>query len=200
MKRTRRIICFSILIALTICTFQSWGLFSNVIHEQDEVSGTSRSRSEFEYSSTREMISPLIRINQTILKQTGPTGEVDVRIFDRILLQPNSFRLEDRIYLILDGKPYSTQVDDIEFERLTNIQEKRKDVITADSSKVSVVTGIDRSDSNYYKLSYSLNQETIDRIKTCNKLLFRYYTGPDMITTSMNKWELKQFIKLLNMP
>lgn len=196
MKKIPIIIC----LLLTICTLQSCGLFSNVINEQDEVNGTSRNRSEFEYRTAREWASPLIRINQTILKETGATGKIKVRIFDRIQLQANSFSLEKRVYLIIDGKPYPAQVDDMEFEHLTNFQEKRKDVLTADSSKVSVVTGYDRSESNQYKLTYTINPETIEKIKTCEKLRFRYYTGPDMITTTMTRWELNLFIKLLEMP
>ncbi len=185
---------------LSACTLHSCGIFRNVIVEQDEVSGTKRNRTEFQYYGAREWSSPLMRINQTILKETGPTGMINVRVFDRIQLQVNSFRLEKLVYLIIDGKPYSTQVDDMEFDRLTSIQEKRKDIVTADSSKVSVVTGYDKSDSKYYKLTYTLNPETLENIKTCKKLRFRYYSGPDMITTTMSAWELNLLQYMLERP
>ena len=175
---------------LLASTLQSCGIFSKVIVEQDEVSGTKRNRTEFQYWGAREWSSPLMHNTQTILKETGATGKITVRIFDRIQLKMNSFRLDKRVYLIIDGKPYTAQVEDMEFDQLTSFQEKRKDVLTADSSKVSVVTGYDRSESKYYKLTYTLNPETVEKIKTCRKLRFRYYSGPDMITTTMNGWEL----------
>ena len=140
---------------------------------------------------------PLIRITQTVLRETGKDTTAGIRIFDRIQLNPNSFMLEDRVYLLIDGKPFHAKVEDVQFERLSSLDEKRKDVLTADSTKVSVVTGYDRNESNSYKLTYMVNPQTVEKIKTCSKLQFRYYAGPDMITTSMNRYELNTLKKVL---
>lgn len=129
----------------------------------------------------------------------GKDSQSGIRIFDRIQLQANSFQLENRVYLILDGKPYQAKVEDVEYERLRKMEEKRKEVLTADSTKVSVITGYDRSETSLYKLTYSLSPETVEKIKTCNQLRFRYYAGPDMITTGMSRWQLNTLKKVLDL-
>lgn len=185
------------LLLLAACTLQSCSLFRNIVVEEDVVNSTSRIRAEFEYRHAKEWSSPLIHITQTILRETGKDTTAGIRIFDRIQLNPNSFKLESRVYLLIDGKPFQAKVEDVEYERLTNFQEKRKDVLTADSSKVSVVTGYDRNESNSYKLTYTISSETVEKIKACSKLRFRYYAGPDMITTSMSRYELNILKKVL---
>lgn len=182
---------------LTVCTLQSCILFRSIIVEEDVVTSSSRIRTEFEYRHAKEWTSPLILVQQTIIRETGKDSLTGIRIFDRIQLESNSFQLENRVYLILDGKPYQAKVEDVEFERLRKVEEKRKEVLTADSTKVSVVTGYDRSETSSYKLTYSVSPETVEKIKTCSKLNFRYYAGPDMITTTMSSWELKTLKKVL---
>jgi len=182
---------------LTVCTLQSCLLFRTIVVEDDVVNSTSRIRAEFEYRVAKEWSSPLIAVTQTVIRETGKDTTVGIRIFDRVLLNPNSFRLENRVYLLIDGKPFQANVEEVQFEHFSTINEKRKDVLTADSSKVSVVTGFDRNESNLYKLTYMVNPQTVERIKTCSILQFRYYAGPDMITTSMNRWELNILKKML---
>jgi hypothetical protein len=193
MKKSSFVIAF----VLVACTLQSCVLFRNIVVEDDVVNSTSRIRTEFEYRTAKEWSTPLIAISQTIIRETGKDTSVGIRIYDRVLLNPNSFRLEDRVYLLIDGNPYQAKVEDVQFERFSTINEKRKDVLTADSSKVSVVTGFDRNESNSYKLTYTISPKIVDLIKTCYKLQFRYYAGPDMITTSMNHYELNVLKKLL---
>lgn len=187
-----------LLLLLTACALPSCGLFNNIIVEEDVVNSSSRIRTEFEYRNAKEWASPLLLVQQTIIRETGKDNPTGIRIFDRIQLQSNSFQLENRVYLLLDGKPFKAKVEDVEFERLRKVEEKRKEVLTADSTKVSVVTGYDRSETSSYKLTYSVSPEIVEKIKTCNKLRFRYYAGPDMITTTMSSWELNTLKKVLD--
>lgn len=182
---------------LGACVLQSFNLFSNVITEKDEVSSSIRTRAFFDYTDTKEWHSPLVRIAQTILCETDRYNTKVVRVFDCIQLASNSFDLETRVYLLLDGTPYPIKVDNIGYERLSDLKEKKKDVLTGDSSKVSVVTGYDRVEGNFYKLTCTIPPVVVDKIKTCMKLQFRYYAGPDMITTTMSRYELSTFKKML---
>lgn len=185
------------ILLLTVCTFQSCFLFRPIVVEDDVVNSTSRIRTQFEYRMAKEWNSPLIRVTQNVLRETGKNAVSGIRIFDEILLLPNSFSLENRVYLLIDNKPFEAVVEDVQFQRQTDIREKRKDVVTLDSSKVSVVTGYDRSVSNAYKITYFIGPETVDAIRGCMKLQYRYYAGPDMITTTMSKYELNILKKVL---
>lgn len=184
-------------ISLTLCSLTSCQLFKNIFVEEDVVNSTSRIRTEFEYRMAKELSSPLILVAQTIIRETGKDSSTGIRIYDRIQLESNSFQLENRVYLLVDGKPHQAKVEDLEYERLRKIQENRKEVLTADSTKVSVVTGYDRSETSSYKLTYTISPATVEKIKTCNKLQFRYYAGPDMITTKMSRYELSRLKKVL---
>lgn len=198
MKRTRHAFNLSIVFVLTICTFQSCMLFRGILVEEDIVYSTKRIRADFGYLAAREIYSPLIQLHQTIIKETKPNTLDHYQSFEWIKLRINSFRLDNRVFILIDSAAYQVHVESVEFERVSNIEEKRKDVMTVDSSKVSVVTGYEQNQSNDYRLSYSIEPTLIEKIKTANKVSFRYYTGPDMITVSMGRFNLTTLKKLID--
>jgi hypothetical protein len=191
MNKIRRTFNLSIALVLTICTFQSCMLFRGIIVEEDIVYSTKRVRVDFGYAGAREIYSPLINVTQTIIKETNPNSTPYYRSFDRIKLRSNSFRLDNRVFILIDNAAYQVNVESVEFEKVSRIEEKRKDVMTVDSSKVSVVTGYEQNQSNDFRISYTIEAAVIEKIKTANWVCFRYYTGPDMITVPMGKFNLK---------
>jgi hypothetical protein len=173
-------------------------LFRGIIVEEDVVYSTKRIRADFGYITSGNIYSPLIQVNQTIIKETKPNALDHYQSFERIKLRVNSFRLDNRVFLLIDSAAYQVHVESVEFERVSNIEEKRKDIMTVDSSKVSVVTGYEQNQSNDYRLSYSIEPTLIEKIKTANKVSFRYYTGPDMITVPMGKFNLTTLKMLID--
>ena len=165
-------------------------LFRGIVVEEDIVYSTKRIRADFGYVAAREIYSPLTQITQTIIKEIKPNTPDHYWSFERIKLKINSFRLDNRVFLLIDSAAYQVHVESVEFERVSNIEEKRKDIMTVDSSKVSVVTGYEQNQSNDYRLSYTIEPTLIEKIKTANEISFRYYTGPDMITVPMGKFNL----------
>ena len=193
MIRTRRAFSLSIVLVLTLCTFQSCMLLRGIIVEDDIVYSTKRIRADFGYVGARESYSPLIQATQTIIKEIKPNTPDRYQSFVRMKLRSNSFQLENRVFLLIDNAAYKLNVESVEFERNSNIQEKRKDIMTVDSSKVSVVTGYEQNQSNDYRLSYTFEPNLIEKIKTATTISFRYYSGPDMITIPMGSFNLKTF-------
>jgi hypothetical protein len=181
---------------LMLFLFQGCMLFRGIIVEEDVVQSSKRVRANFEYRNARERYSPLVSVVQTIVKEAKTNAPSQIKIYDRIRLNINSFKLDDKVYLIIDKAPYPGKLEKIEFERETKFEEKRKDVLTADSTKVSVVTGYNNNENNVYKLTYTIDEQVVEKIKHCNSLQFRYYAGPDMITTNMSHFELET-LKLL---
>jgi len=196
MKRVKHTFTQTFVLILTLCTFQSCMLFRNILTEEDVVNSTKRVRTDFEYRYARERYSPLVSITQTIVKETKGDSVGPITFYERIRLNSNSFKLENKVYLLIDNVPYPGKVESVEYERVSNMEEKRKDVMTVDSTKISVVTGFDNHENNIYKLTYSIDEKLIEKIKEATKIQFRYYAGPDMITTAMNSFELKT-LKLL---
>lgn len=199
MIRTRRAFIRSIVLVLTLCTFQSCMLFRAIVVEEDIVYSTKRIRVDFGYVGAKEFYSPVINVTQTIIKETKPNAIPHYQSYDRIKLRSNSFRLDNRVFILIDNAAYQVNVESVEFEKVSKIEEKRKDVMTVDSSKVSVVTGYEQNQSNDYRLSYSIEPAVIEKIKTANRICFRYYTGPDMITIPMGKFNLKTLKMVVEM-
>lgn len=186
------------IITLVLITFlQSCGLFRNIWVEEDVVRSSKRIRSDFAYQFTEERYSPLINISQTIIKEAGKNVQPKLTFYERIRLSSNSFNLEKNVYVLIDDVAFPGKIELMEFEREYKMEEKRKEVVTVDSSKISVVTGVNNRENNLYRLTYSIDEQAIEKIKTCSKVRFRYYAGPDMITTGMSRYYLETLKSLI---
>lgn len=170
---------------------QSCGLFRNIREEVDLVRSSKRMRADFEYRFTEERMTPLILITQTVVKESKPDALPKLTFYERIRLNASSFKLEKNVYVLVDDVAYPGKIESMEFEREYKMEEKRKDVVTLDSSKISVVTGVNNFENNLYRLTYTIDDEAIEKIKSCSKIRFRYYAGPDMITTGMYRYDLE---------
>lgn len=170
---------------------QSCGLFRNIREEVDLVRSSKRMRADFEYRFTEERMTPLILITQTVVKESMPDALPKFTFYERIRLNASSFKLEKNVYVLVDDVAYPGKIESMEFEREYKMEEKRKDVVTLDSSKISVVTGVNNFENNLYRLTYTIDDEAIEKIKSCSKIRFRYYAGPDMITTGMYRYDLE---------
>ena len=90
-------------------------------------------------------------------------------------------------------------IESMNFETVSKIQESRNDIVTSDSTKVSVVTGYKENQSVDYKITYLLDNSIVEKIKLSKNVMLRYYAGPDMISikiTGYNLNHLKQAIAL----
>lgn len=187
-----------LLLTLVLISFlQSCSLFRYIWVENDIVRSSKRMRTDFDYQFTQERYSPLININQSIVKELGKDSVVKYTFYESIRLNSNSFKLENKVYVLIDDVAFPGKVENVEFDREYMIDEKRKEVMTVDSSKISVVTGVNNQQNNLYKLTYSLDNQAIEQIKNCSKVQFRYYAGPDMITTRVSRFQLVTLKKLI---
>lgn len=187
-----------ILLTLVLISFLSGcGLFRNIWVENDVVRSSKRMRADFAYQNTEERYSPLLNITQSVVKETGIDGSAKLTFYERIRLNANSFKLENKVYVLVDDLAFPGKIEALDFEREYKMEEKRKDLMTVDSSKISVVTGVNNHECNLYRLTYSIDNQAIERIKTCSKVRFRYYAGPDMITTGMYRFDLETFKMLI---
>jgi len=88
--------------------------------------------------------------------------------------------------------------ENIEYENVKNIVEHREDVATSDSTKISIVTGYTEDNMKIARISYKLNNEVVGKIRKSNQLLFRYYSGSNMLTVKLKGYNLTRLKKVLN--
>ena len=85
----------------------------------------------------------------------------------------------------------------IENENSKTISENRSDIMTSDSTKVSVVTGYSENNGKITRFSYELSDKIINRIKTSHHLALQYYAGPSMLTVKLKDKNLKKLKELI---
>lgn len=187
-----------LLVLVLISSLPSCSLFRDIRVENDIVRSSKRMRADFVYQFTEERYTPLLNITQSVVKEAGKDTPAKLTFYERIRLNANSFKLEDKVYVLVDDVAYPGKIEDLEFEREYKMEEKRKELMTVDSSKISVVTGVNNHENNLYRLTYSLDSQAIEQIKNCSKVRFRYYAGPDMITTGMSRFDLETFKMLIS--
>lgn len=166
--------------------------------EYDVVTSVNRHKAKFTYLKAQERFSSLSRVNQTVIVESGKDANARFRVYDVVVLSENSFRISDEVYVIVDKTPFKVNVDLLDLETVSRREEKRSDVLTSDSTSVSVVTGYNEYQQRVNRISYTLDDSAVDAIKQGNKVLFRYYAGPDMLTVKMSSAELRRLRKLLN--
>ncbi len=168
-------------------------LFRDITVEEDTIYATKRVKAGFTYQFAQETNSPLIQLDQKIIKEikndSNDSNSV-YRVYDILQLKTNSFKLDNKMFVIVDDEPFRLDIESIDSETVTKIKENRKDILTSDSTKVSVVTGYKENQSVDYKLTYLLDNSIVEKIKLSKIVMLRYYAGPDMITIKIAGYNL----------
>lgn len=130
---------------------------------------------------------PLVTLEQSFVKQLHENQQPQYRLFDVIILKPNQFRLEDKMYIILDDKPFSLHV------------QRREDDMKIVHDDPTDALGLGSTERRHpvIRLEYILAYEIVEQMKSAKSIQFRYYSGPDIITISFLPEKVLQLQKLL---
>ncbi len=150
------------------------------------------------YHFPMEYGTPLVKMYQSVVKEINRENEVSYRFYDLLLFRPGGHELEKEAYLIVDDRVAIT-LDIASFNRelSTKIDEETGSVINVNQEEVDVVTGYSQITRKNYKVEYSLSQATLDLILDADRIQFRYYAGPDMITLPLTGYRLNQLKSLV---
>jgi hypothetical protein len=173
-------------------------IMTGIIEENDVVSSEKRYKVKFTYRVAQEWLSPLSVIEKTMIKTLKPETNEIYKVYDLIELNINSFKLENRVYLILDNVPYKMNLDYSEAEIVTLNQAITENVRQTDSTEVSVIKGYKETQSKFYRISYALEPDIITKLNESGQVAFRYYAGPEMITVKMNPFDLDRLKMLID--
>ncbi|AWW28810.1 hypothetical protein DN752_00935 [Echinicola strongylocentroti] len=187
---------FSVLILLSI-TGCSWYVNTQMIVEHDEVKSSTRVKRDFIYKDALEKASPLYYARQTILKETKAHEPSNYTVFEVLNLHSNAYSVDKQAYLLIDSAVYPIMIEAMESENTSSIEEDTDDILAADSTEVSIVTGYTQLNSRKFKLTYSLAPSIIEHLKEARDVKFRYYSGPDMITLKMSNGDVRKLKKLI---
>jgi hypothetical protein len=138
-KRFRIGILFSGLI-LTLISFIFSSCFSSskIVMQNDIVYSTKRIELRYLCRDNNRR-SPLLYLEQLIVKEIKSDNEKSIKVYDILALTSSSFKLEDKVFLIVDSDVYPMVIDIIEYENAKSITPNTENILAADSTTVSVV-------------------------------------------------------------
>ena len=186
-----------IVIGLVCTMLSSCSPYNRIYSEDDVVYSTKRFELKYDYKD-RDRRTPIYFFTQSIVKEIDQIKNVSYRAYDVLFLTSSSFKLDEKVILIIDNKPYPMVIDEMELENVKSISENTTDIQTSDSTTVSVTTGYSENNRKITRFSYKIPISTIMQIKNADQFSIRYYSGPSMITVKPKKLSIKKIKELIN--
>ena len=189
---------YQVIVIGLVCTMlSSCSTYNKIYSEDDIVYSTKRFELKYDYKD-RDRRTPIYFFTQSIVKEVDKNNNVSYRAYDVLFLISSSFKLDEKVILIIDNKPYPMVIDKIELENVKTISEDKTDIQTSDSTTVSVTTGYSENNRKITRFSYKIPVSTIMEIKKADQLSIRYYSGPSMITVKPKKLSIKKIKELID--
>jgi len=186
-----------IVVGLVCTMLSSCSPYNRIYSEDDIVYSTKRFELKYDYKD-RDRRTPIYFFTQSIVKEVDQNNNVSYRAYDVLFLISSSFKLDEKVIMIIDNKPYPMVIDKIELENVKTISENKTDIQTSDSTSVSVTTGYSENNRKITRFSYKIPLSTIMEIKKANQISIRYYSGPSMITVKPKNLSIKKIKELID--
>ena len=191
-------VIYQVMVIGVVCIMlSSCSTYNKIYSDDDIVYSTKRFELKY-YCKDRDRRTPIYFFTQSIVKEVDQNNNVSYRAYDVLFLISPSFKLDEKVILIIDNKPYPMVIDRIELENVKTISENTTDIQTSDSTTVSVTTGYSENNKKITRFSYKIPVSTIMEIKKANQISFRYYSGPSMITVKPKKLSIKKIKELID--
>jgi hypothetical protein len=184
-------------LTLICITFQSCSTFNKVYSENDVVYSSRRFELKY-YVKDRDRRSPLYYFTQSVIKEINQQDEISYHAYDVLSLSASSFKLDEKVFFLIDNEAYPMAVDKIELENVRSISENTDNILTSDSTSVSVVTGYSEDNRKITRFRYKIPAATMTKIKESEKFLLRYYSGPSMITVKPKNKSIRMIKQLID--
>ena len=189
---------YQVIVICLVCTMlSSCSTYNRIYSEDDVVYSTKRFELKYDYKD-RDRRTPIYFFTQSIVKEIDQIKNVSYRAYDVLFLTSSSFKLDEKVILIIDNKPYPMVIDEMELENVKSISENTTDIQTSDSTTVSVTTGYSENNRKITRFSYKIPLSTIMEIKKANQISIRYYSGPSMITVKPKNLSIKKIKELID--
>jgi hypothetical protein len=181
-----------------ICfTFQSCSTFNKVYSENDIVYSSHRFELKY-YVKDRDRRSPLYYFTQSIIKEINQQDEISYYAYDVLSLSGSSFKLDEKVFFLIDNEAYPMVIEKMELENVRSISENTDNIPTSDSTSVSVVTGYSEDNRKITRFRYKIPASAMARIKESNQFSLRYYSGPSMITVKPKNKSIRMIKQLID--
>ena len=169
---------------------------NKIFVENDIVFSTKRIELKLTYRD-HDRRSPITYAEQSFIKEIS-NNVTTYKVYDILILTSLSYQVEDKVFIIIDNEVFAMVIDKKERENTKDIDEKKEDIATSDSTSISVVTGYSENNRKITRFSYRIPEKVIEKVKNTDNVLFRYYSGPNMLTLTLDGKKLKKLKQLID--
>ena len=167
-----------------------------VVKDHDPVRNVTRVRLNLEHKRAEERRSSFISASQSFLREVMPNGRETITVFVVFRMQPESFPVENTIFILADNQPaalHTTHIDFTEVGRLIAAGNQTGNIGTIDA--------LEAWESGNYavsRFSYTLTPQIIEMLKNGRRIFFRHYSGSEIITLRLSLAERRDLKRFLN--
>jgi len=167
--------------AVILLGLQNCSVANRIYSDIDIVTATKRF--ELKYNCRdHDRRSPLQYFTQYIIKEVNAENEISYTAWDVLTLPGNSFRPDEKVFLIVNNEVFPMKIKRMEVEDIKSISENTGSIATSDSTSVPVVTGYSENNRKVVRFCYIIPPETMEKIREADRFSLQYYSGPSMIT------------------
>ncbi len=170
-----------------------------VTSRYDQAKKEKRIRLRITFPYVRDRYTTFHSAKKDILKIIPFSGETRYQVFDLLKVSINSYPLSDTVFLIADNRTYPIKVYHRKTELLHHTQTQKQQIMKADSTTVSVITGMKETEYKSIQLQYTLNRQEIKALQNATSVSFQYYANPDIYKLNLSHHvlnKLKKFFAL----
>ncbi len=180
----------SFLLFFASVLLQSCTVFYNpILVENDIVLGKKRVSLELSFINNNWRSQSYVQ-TLTFLKETGRDNITHYTMYDVIQLSSQSFDLEEQMYMLIDNEVVELQTVFENHQKNQQLNQKSTEILLADSTKQSVVTGYDVLNKKTIQMKHLLDEEHVDKMLKANIISLQYYTGPSMLKSDISGADL----------
>ncbi len=192
-----RVFVSSVVFVLLLSFILSGCSSNKITVENDVVKGVQKTQLNTYYSYNQ------LKRNQTIYwqnlvfnKDKDKNGINTYMIYDIVTLPSSAYDLDDKAYIVFDNEVFELKNSKTENNYFVIRNEITEEIMTADSTKTTVLKGYDENHNKTIRMQHLVSSEMADRFILANQVFFRYYSGPNTITTTIKPGDLRKIKKV----
>lgn len=181
----------------TFLLFMFWACAPTLYTEIDKVTGTRYVKCEI-FLTNNDFREPGYSQKLIVVKEIKRGQKPVFNWYDVLTLSAQSFDVDTKeMYLIVDDEVFLLKDSQVKRLGERNVNEKKEEIMKADSTKVSVVTGYDVVQKNVYQMNHTISADIMNRILEAEEVTLRYTVGPQFINSEIMSRNLENLKKLI---
>lgn len=142
-----------------------------VVRERDQVRNVTRVRLNLEYTRAEEGRSPFISTQQSFLKEHLHEGDETITVFEVFRMQPNSFPVENTIYMAAGNTSIAILTTRIDFTDVARVITGGSNAGGTSPQASQPITEFETYVAT--RFSYNLSPQVVELIQRSNRISFR---------------------------